>query len=119
MVEVLDSPSILFEGMVGSKLPIVVAHGEGRATFEGTALAARASLRFIDPQDQPALSYPHNPNSSPLGLTGFCNEDGRINLLMPHPERIFRSVQMSWTKPGAGEDSPWMRLFRNARRWLG
>ena len=119
MVEVLESPSILYRDMAGSRLPIVVAHGEGRALFRGEPAAARACLRFIGPDDRATERYPYNPNGSPLGLTGFCNDDGRVNLLMPHPERIFRSVQMSWHAAGMGEESPWLRLFRNARRWVG
>jgi phosphoribosylformylglycinamidine synthase len=123
MVEVLDSPSLLLAGMAGSRMPIVVAHGEGRAVFDrGSVLAAadvQACLRFIDGQNQPTQIYPANPNGSPGGLTAFTSHDGRATIMMPHPERVFRSIQMSWRDPALGEDSPWMRLFRNARRALG
>jgi phosphoribosylformylglycinamidine synthase len=119
LVEVLDSPSILFAGMDGSRIPVVVAHGEGRVAFrnDGDAAQARAAMRFVDALGEPALHYPLNPNGSPDGLTGFTSEDGRATILMPHPERVFRSVQMSWAPPEWGEDSPWMRVFRNARVW--
>ena len=121
MAEVLDSPSILFADMAGSRMPIVVSHGEGRAVFRnaadhGNALAA---LRYIDNHGQPAAAYPANPNGSPDGLTAFTTHDGRFTIMMPHPERCFRSVQMSWAPPTLGEDSPWLRLFRNARKWVG
>ena len=121
MVEVLDSPSLFFKGMASSRMPIVVAHGEGRVQFESAqdASAAQACLRFIGPDGLPALRYPSNPNGSPQGLTAFTSADGRATIMMPHPERVFRSVQMSWRDPSLGEDSPWMRLFRNARVAIG
>jgi phosphoribosylformylglycinamidine synthase len=121
MVEVIDSPSLLFQGMGSSRMPIVVAHGEGRARFDrpGDVEAARACLRFIDGHNEPASRYPANPNGSPLGLTAFTTADGRATIMMPHPERVFRSIQMSWRDPSLGEDSPWMRIFRNARVALG
>jgi len=120
MVEVLESPSILFAGMAGSRMPVASAHGEGRATFasEADRRAAIAALRFVDHYGQATETYPLNPNGSPGGLTGFTTADGRFTAIMPHPERVFRSVQMSWAPDGAGEDSPWMRLFRNARVWV-
>ncbi|GMV02071.1 MAG: phosphoribosylformylglycinamidine synthase [Burkholderiaceae bacterium] len=121
MVEVLESPSVLFAGMAGSRMPIVVAHGEGRADFDSGEQQrhAGAALRFVDNDGSPALAYPANPNGSADGLAGFTSADGRATILMPHPERVFRSVQMSWRDPSLGEDSPWMRLFRNARAWVG
>jgi phosphoribosylformylglycinamidine synthase len=121
MVEVLESPSLLLAGMRGSRLPIVVAHGEGRANFVDDAQRSRvlSCMRFIDGADQPASLYPANPNGSPLGLTAFTSVDGRATIMMPHPERVFRSVQMSWCDRTLGEDSPWMRVFRNARVALG
>lgn len=120
MAEVLDSPSILLRGMAGSKLPVVVAHGEGRPQWDaGEPAGVHACLRFLDPQDAATETYPWNPNGASGGRTAFCNDDGRISILMPHPERVFRSVQMSWRPRDAGEDSPWMRLFRNARAWVG
>ena len=120
-VEVLESPSIFFAGMAGSRVPIVVSHGEGRASFASDAQrrAAIASMRFVESDGRPALTYPANPNGSPDGLTAFTTPDGRSTILMPHPERVFRSVQMSWRDPSLGEDSPWMRMFRNARVWVG
>ena len=121
MVEIMASPSVLLSGMGGSRAPIVVSHGEGRAVFESDAHAreARGAMRFIDGAGHAATRYPENPNGSPDGLTAFTTADGRATIMMPHPERVFRSVQMSWRPPGLGEDSPWMRLFRNARVWLG
>ncbi|MEO7033593.1 MAG: phosphoribosylformylglycinamidine synthase [Polyangiaceae bacterium] len=124
MVEIADSPSILLRGMAGSKLPIAVAHGEGRAEFAHDA--ARAALqdsglvgaRYVDHNGRVTDHYPENPNGSPNGITGLCNRDGRVTLLMPHPERVFRSVQHSWRPQGWAEDGPWLRLFRNARAWV-
>ncbi|NLD68981.1 MAG: phosphoribosylformylglycinamidine synthase, partial [Limnobacter sp.] len=121
LVEVLESPSILFAGMAGSRMPIAVAHGEGRASFlrPGDAAHAHAALRFVENDGSPAHDYPANPNGSHEGLTGFTSADGRATILMPHPERVFRTIQMSWRDPSQGEDSPWMRMFRNARVWVG
>jgi len=121
MVEVVDSPSIFFAGMAGSRMPIANAHGEGRAVFRSDEDRANAlvAVRYVDSQGRPTERYPHNPNGSPGGVTGFTTPDGRFTILMPHPERVRRTVQMSWQPPGLGEDSPWMRMFRNARRWLG
>ena len=123
MVEVAPGPSILFQGMAGSRMPIATAHGEGRAEFASDAQRSLAaplvSLRFVDHRGAPAATYPLNPNGSPAGITGLTTPDGRFNIVMPHPERVFRSLQMSWAPDDAGEDSPWMRLFRNARVWVG
>ncbi len=121
LVEVLDSPSVLLAGMAGSRMPIAVAHGEGRAEFasDNAKRQARAALRYIRNDGAPADRYPANPNGSPDGLTGFTSADGRATILMPHPERVFRTIQMSWRDPSLGEDSPWMRMFRNARVWVG
>jgi len=120
-IEILDSPSILLQGMAGSRIPVVVSHGEGRAVFASPAkaAAARVAARFVDAHGVPTSTYPSNPNGSPGGATAFCNDDGRVTILMPHPERVFRSAQMSWRPKHWGEDSPWMRLFRNARRFTG
>jgi phosphoribosylformylglycinamidine synthase len=120
LVEVLESPSLFLRGMAGSRIPVAVAHGEGRAVFASASDRAvvAACLRFVDGHGRPADRYPPNPNGSPDGLTGFTNADGRITILMPHPERVFRSVQMSWHPAHWGEDSPWMRMFRNARAWV-
>ncbi len=119
-VEVLDSPSLFLQGMAGSKLPLVVAHGEGRVQFASDAEAAAAVpvLRYIDGNGAPAQRYPHNPNGSPDGLTGFTTRDGRFTIMMPHPERLFRTLQYSWHPADWGEDGPWLRMFRNARRWI-
>jgi phosphoribosylformylglycinamidine synthase len=123
-VEILDSPSIFLQGMAGSRLPIVVAHGEGRAEFrQENALqqlleSGLASMKFVDHYGKDSDQYPLNPNGSPAGLTGFCNQDGRFTVMMPHPERVFRTVQHSWHPDDWGEDAPWMRMFRNARLWI-
>lgn len=125
LVEVLDSPSILLAGMQGARLPIVTSHGEGRAEFataeEQLAFTANGCmpLRYIDNYGQPASVYPANPNGSPEGIAGACSADGRVTLLMPHPERVQRTVQHSWHPSEWGEEGPWLRLFRNARVWVG
>jgi phosphoribosylformylglycinamidine synthase len=121
LVEVLDSPSILFKGMAGSRLPVAVSHGEGFADFSqrGNATAVHRAMRFVDHAGRPTEAYPFNPNGSPGGLTSVTTPDGRYTVLMPHPERVFRNLQMSWTSGSQGETSPWMRMFRNARRWVG
>ncbi len=120
LVEVLESPSILFQGMAGSRIPVVVSHGEGRVAFsaEGDAGRVRPALRFVTAEGLTATSYPANPNGSPDGVTGFTTDDGRVTILMPHPERVHRSVQMSWHPRDWGDSSPWMRMFQNARMWL-
>jgi len=118
MTEIPASPSIFFDGMAGSALPVVVSHGEGRAVFAGTRQAVMA-LRYIDHRGAPATTYPFNPNGSPDGIAGVTTPDGRFTIMMPHPERVFRTVQMSWHPDGWGEDSPWMTMFRNARKWVG
>ncbi len=109
--------------MAGSQLPIAVAHGEGRAEFasasDETAARAQVTLRFVDNGGRVATRYPANPNGSPAGIAGLASSDGRVTILMPHPERVFRTVQNSWYPATAGEDSGWMRMFRNARVWVG
>jgi phosphoribosylformylglycinamidine synthase len=119
-VEIVDSPSIFLSGMAGSRIPVVVAHGEGRAAFarSGDLRKAGVCLRFVDNNGKATEAFPLNPNGSPKGVTGVCAADGRVMALMPHPERVFRSAQMSWAPREWGEDSPWMRLFRNARTWV-
>jgi phosphoribosylformylglycinamidine synthase len=121
MVEVPKSPSIFFRGMEGSRIPIATAHGEGRALFTGGRRPedALVCLRFVDNRGAATEVYPYNVNGSPLGVTGVTTPDGRFTVVMPHPERVFRSVQMSWRPERWGEDSPWMRLFRNARVHVG
>jgi phosphoribosylformylglycinamidine synthase len=121
MVEILPSPSFFFRGMEGSRLPVVVSHGEGRASFEADDHQRDVIVagRFVDHRGRPAVTYPLNPNGSPGGITAVVTPDGRFTIMMPHPERGFRTVQLSWHPDGWGEDSPWMRLFRNARVFVG
>ena len=121
LTEVLGSPSLFFAGMEGSRIPIVVSHGEGRAVFETPEDHAKAlaALRYVDHRGEATEIYPYNPNGSPGGVTAVTTQDGRFTVMMPHPERVFRTVQMSWHPAEWGEDSPWMRMFRNARRWVG
>jgi len=120
--EILRSSSVILAGMQGSKLPVVVAHGEGRAEFvnhkEQNAVAPKAALQFIDYTGHVTETYPANPNGSPNGIAGLSNDDGRITIMMPHPERIFRTNTNSWRDSEWGEYSPWMRMFRNARVWV-
>ncbi len=123
MVEVLSNPSLLFQGMAGSRMPIVTSHGEGRAEFDNDGHLRSAtgyvSMRYTDNRGQATETYPYNANGSPQGITGLTNTDGRFTILMPHPERVFRTVQNSWHPEEWGEDGPWMRMFRNARVWIG
>jgi phosphoribosylformylglycinamidine synthase len=124
LVEITDSRSVMLDGMVRSRIPVVVAHGEGRACFDGGATAddlarrGQVAMRFVDNRGEISDRYPYNPNGSPGGVTGLTTADGRVTILMPHPERVFRSVCLSWRLPGWEGDSPWMRLFRNARAWI-
>jgi len=125
LVRVEQSDSMLTAGMPGSVMPIVVSHGEGRAEFRDQAHERACIdsqlvwLRYLDNRGRVAASYPANPNGSPDGIAGLTSADGRVTIAMPHPERVFRSVQHSWRPDHWGEDSPWMRLFRNARAWIG
>ncbi len=121
LVEVLPSPSIFFADLVGSRLPVAVAHGEGFADFSqrGDPVKVHAALRFVEHGGRATETYPANPNGSPGGLTGVTTADGRYTALMPHPERVFRNIQMSWTSGDRSERSPWMRMFEGARRRLG
>ncbi|MEB1530820.1 phosphoribosylformylglycinamidine synthase [Xanthomonas sp. WHRI 7945] len=121
LLEVVESPSIFLRGMAGSRIPVAVAHGEGRAEFD-TAVdqaAARVALRFVDGNGEVAQRYPLNPNGSPDGITGLTSDDGRVTILMPHPERTQRTLNLSWHPEGWPDDSPWLRMFRNARVWVG
>jgi phosphoribosylformylglycinamidine synthase len=125
LVRIEPSRSVLLEGMHGSLLPIAVAHGEGRAEFadEGARAAfessGRVAVRFVDSHGEVATRYPENPNGSPEGIAAIASDDGRATLIMPHPERVFRAVQYSWRPRTWSEDGPWLRLFRNARAFVG
>jgi phosphoribosylformylglycinamidine synthase len=123
MVEVQKSASILFDGMAGSRMPIVVAHGEGYADFGGTKKLHDAqplvTLRYVDHYGKPTTTYPLNPNGSPQGITGLTTPDGRFSIMMPHPERVFRAVQNSWYPKEWKENGAWLRMFQNARKWVG
>ncbi len=121
LVEVLDSPSIFFQGMAGTQSPIAIAHGEGYADFSqtGNLQEAIGAMRYVDNHGQATEVYPYNPNGSPGGLTSVTTPDGRFTVLMPHAERVFRTVQHSWAPESWGEESPWMRMFRNARKFVG
>ncbi len=121
LVEVLESPSLFLQGMAGSRLPIAVAHGEGYANFKyrGNADKAIAAMRYVDNHGRATEQYPFNPNGSTGGLTAVTTADGRFTAMMPHPERVFRNVQMSWTSEDASQYSAWMRIWRNARKWVG
>jgi phosphoribosylformylglycinamidine synthase len=130
MVEIAQSPSLFFDGMAGSRMPISVAHGEGHAEIAGQheMIEPLVTMRFVDNHGQATENYPYNPNGSPQGITGVTTPDGRFNILMPHPERVFRVAQHSWhpaasqaltQRTSAAEDAPWMRMFRNARKWVG
>jgi phosphoribosylformylglycinamidine synthase len=118
-VRIESSPSLFFAGMEGSRLPIVTAHGEGRADFGRFGVPeALVTLRYVDGRGQATQHYPDNPNGSPTGITGLSNRDGRVTILMPHPERLLRAVNFSWAPAEWGESSPWMQMFHNARQWV-
>src|SRR5262249_49610992 len=125
LVSIERSSSIFFAGMEGSRIPIAVAHGEGRAQLAGAqdraALeqAGQVAARWVDHHGAPTERYPENPNGSPGGITALTAAGGRVMIIMPHPERVFRTTQLSWHPREWGQDSPWMRLFRNARAWVG
>jgi phosphoribosylformylglycinamidine synthase len=121
LLEVMESPSIFLQGMAGSRIPVVVSHGEGRAVFDSAAQQAGASvaLRYVDGDGQVAARYPSNPNGSSEGITGLTSEDGRAMILMPHPERTLRNANLSWGPAEWKDESPWLRIFRNARQWVG
>ncbi|WP_167142012.1 phosphoribosylformylglycinamidine synthase [Pseudomonas sp. OTU750018] len=124
MVQVQESASIFLRGMAGSRMPIAIAHGEGHAEFENEEALLEADLsgcvamRFIDNHGKVTETYPANPNGSPRGITGLTSRDGRVTIMMPHPERVFRAVQNSWKPDDWQEDAGWMRMFRNARVWV-
>jgi phosphoribosylformylglycinamidine synthase len=123
-VEIVDSPSILLKGMAGSRIPVAVAHGEGRPLFDDDAHsrlveAGLVAGRFVDNRGAPATRYPLNPNGAVDGLTVITSKDGRVTAMMPHPERVYRTMTNSWSPDDWGADGPWLRLFRNARLWVG
>ena len=126
LVRVEDSPSLFLQGMGGSLLPVATAHGEGRADFGGGDIPqGGVALRYVDSDGAATEHYPQNPNGSPAGVTGLCNADGRVTIMMPHPERMLRGTNFSWapavwrSPAEEGYDpSPWLRMFRNARRWV-
>jgi phosphoribosylformylglycinamidine synthase len=120
LVKVTESASLFFNGMAGSMLPVATAHGEGRAQFQHQKLLPQSQvvLQYVNTNGSSALEYPQNPNGSPEGITGLCNTDGRITIMMPHPERTLRTVNFSWAPDEWPETSPWQRMFRNARRWV-
>ncbi len=125
LVEIVPSPSVLLAGMAGSRLPVAVSHGEGRAEFASAeaesnfAAAGLTAFHYVDNHGAVASRYPANPNGSPRGIAAVTSTDGRVTLTMPHPERSFRYAQNSWRPDDAGDVSGWMRLFRNARVWVG
>ncbi|RNF84325.1 phosphoribosylformylglycinamidine synthase [Montanilutibacter psychrotolerans] len=125
LLEVVETPSLFFRGMAGSRIPVAIAHGEGRADFGQGAqgnldrIAAHVALRYVDGNGAVATSYPLNPNGSPDGIAGLTSHDGRATILMPHPERTLRSANFSWAPREWNGDSPWLRMFRNARVWVG
>ena len=125
LVEVQDSPSVFFSGMAGSRMPIAVSHGEGRAEFANEAAIQTAvnsgtvAVKYVDNYGNPTMQYPANPNGSPGAISGMTSTDGRATVMMPHPERVFRAVANSWHPDEWQEDSPWMRMFRNARKHIG
>ena len=125
LVEIQESPSVLFKGMAGSRMPIAVSHGEGHAEFSSEEAIGEAndsgtvSMRYVDNYGQVTETYPANPNGSPDGITALTTTDGRVTIMMPHPERVFRTVANSWHPDEWQEDSPWVRMFRNARAFIG
>jgi phosphoribosylformylglycinamidine synthase len=119
LVEISGSPSLFFGGMEGSRLPVAVAHGEGRASFGGAdQVSDLVCMRYVDSTGRATDDYPANPNGSPGGITGLCNLDGRVTILMPHPERTLRRINFSWAPADWPDVSPWRRMFENARQWV-
>jgi phosphoribosylformylglycinamidine synthase len=119
LVKVSKSASLFFDGMAGSILPVATAHGEGRTQFQqGLLPQSEVALQYVEPGGRAAVRYPQNPNGSLEGITGLCNKDGRVTIMMPHPERTLRKVNFSWAPDEWPEISPWQRMFLNARRWV-
>ena len=122
LVQIQESPSIMLKGMAGTRIPVAVAHGEGRMKFEGSVpseIVNLVGINYVDSNGDATETYPMNPNGTQDGMTGLTTTDGRVTIMMPHPERVFRTVQNSWHPDEWQEDAPWMRLFRNARKWVG
>ena len=122
LVQIQESPSIMLKGMAGTRIPVAVAHGEGRMEFEGSVpseIVNLVGINYVDSNGDATETYPMNPNGTQDGMTGLTTTDGRVTIMMPHPERVFRTVQNSWHPDEWQEDAPWMRLFRNARKWVG
>ncbi len=117
-VEIMQSESLFFEGMAGSIMPIAVAHGEGRANFSSASNSENITIRYVDHNGNATQTYPHNPNGSENAVASLCDDSGRITIMMPHPERVFRAIQNSWHPSSWKERSPWMRMFENARKWV-
>ena len=115
-----ESPSILLRGMAGSRIPVIVAHGEGRMHFAdaGDQVAVAVAARYVDGEGRIAQAYPANPNGSPDGIAGVASQDGRVTILMPHPERTLTAANFSWHPAEWGDASPWSRMFQNARAWV-
>ena len=117
-VKISNSKSIFFSGMEGSIMPIAIAHGEGKARFDSKTKITSIAMQYVDYSGDPSQVYPHNPNGSENSAAGICDESGRITIMMPHPERVFRTVQNSWHPNEWQERSPWLRMFENARKWI-
>ena len=117
-VEIMQSKSLFFEGMTGSIMPIAVAHGEGRANFSSAPNIENITIRYVDYNGDATQTYPHNPNGSESAVASLCDDSGRITIVMPHPERVFRAIQNSWHPSSWKERSPWMKMFENARKWV-
>jgi phosphoribosylformylglycinamidine synthase len=117
-VEIMQSKSLFFEGMTGSIMPIAVAHGEGRANFSSAPNSENITIRYVDYNGVATQTYPYNPNGSENAVASLCDDSGRITIMMPHPERVFRAIQNSWHPSSWKERSPWMKMFENARKWV-
>jgi phosphoribosylformylglycinamidine synthase len=119
-VQIQKSNSLFFDEMAGSIMPIAIAHGEGRAYFNSaTESTDNIAMQYVNYHGNPTQTYPHNPNGSENAVASLCNESGRVTIMMPHPERVFRAIQNSWHPDDWKERSPWMRMFENARKWVG
>jgi len=117
-VRINNSNSILFKGMQGSIMPIAIAHGEGKASFNSSSANNKIVMQYVDHSGKTSQTYPHNPNGSENAVASVCDDSGRITIMMPHPERVFRVIQNSWHPAEWQERSPWLRMFENAREWV-